>query len=241
MLALTALAAVRNCRFLHPPLCTDFRNLALTPTVRSMLTFNEVVALIASQPQPLLVAIDGLPLSGKTTLAQQVIRELGAECLGLDDLVRPAAEWSSREKPSFPFDFIRYDEFADAVRSLAHNRCCRFHPYNWEMGRIEALPKVVRGDGIALVEGVSALHPDLTPLYDLRVWIESDAETTLAASFERGIGSWACEWEFLFLPSVALYLQTDPKARADVVALGRGMHLIGERAKTIDDRHAQNS
>ena len=69
----------------------------------------------------------------------------------------------------------------------------------------------MRGDGIALVEGVSALHPDLAPLYDLRVWVESDAETTLAASFERGVGSWAREWEFMFLPSVGLYLKTDPK------------------------------
>jgi uridine kinase len=42
-----------------------------------MLTFNEVVALIASRPAPQLVTIDGLPLSGKTTLAQRVIKELG--------------------------------------------------------------------------------------------------------------------------------------------------------------------
>ena len=82
----------------------------------------------------------------------------------------------------------------------------------------------MRGDGIALVEGVSALHPDLASLYDLRVWIESDAETTLAASLERGVGPWAREWEFMFLPSVELYLQTDPKARANVVASGRGAH-----------------
>ena len=33
-----------------------------------------------------------------------------------------------------------------------------------------------------LVEGVSVLHPDLAPLYDLRIWVESDPETTLAAS-----------------------------------------------------------
>ena len=187
-----------------------------------MLTFNEVVALIASRPRPQLVAIDGLPLSGKSTLAQRLIEELGAECLGLDDLVRPEVEWPSRDTPSFPFNFVRYDEFVDAVRSLARNRCCSFHPYNWETGCIEGLPKVVRGDDIALVEGVSALHPDLAPLYDLRIWVESDAETTLAASFEGGVGSWAREWEFMFLPSVKLYLQTDPKARADVVALGRG-------------------
>ena len=68
----------------------------------SMLTFNEVVALVGSRPKPLLVAIDGLPLSGKTTLALRLIKELGAECLGLDDLVRPEAEWPSRDKPSFP-------------------------------------------------------------------------------------------------------------------------------------------
>jgi hypothetical protein len=41
-----------------------------------MLTFDEVIALVASKPKPLLVAIDGLPLSGKTTLALRSSRNL---------------------------------------------------------------------------------------------------------------------------------------------------------------------
>jgi hypothetical protein len=97
-------------------------------------------------------------------------------------------------------------------------------PYDWDTGHIARELKVIRGDGIALVEGVSVLHPDLAPLYDLRIWVESDPETTLAASLERGVGSWAHEWQFMFLPSVELYLRTDPKSRADVVALGRGLY-----------------
>ena len=189
-----------------------------------MLTFDEVIALVASKPKPLLVAIDGLPLSGKTTLALRLIEEFGAECMGLHDFVRPEAEWPSRDTPSFPFDYIRYGEFVTAVRSLAHDRRCFFHPYEWDTGNIAREPTVSRGDGIALVEGVSVLHPDLAPLYDLRVWVESDPETTLAASLERGVGSWVHEWQFMFLPSVELYLRTDPKSRADVVALGRGLH-----------------
>ena len=187
-----------------------------------MLTFAEVIALVASKPKPLLVAIDGLPLSGKTTLALRLIEEFGAECMGLHDFVRPEAEWPSRDTPSFPFDFIRYSEFGTAVRSLAHDRSCFFHPYDWDTGQIAREPKVIRGDGIALVEGVSVLHPDLASLYDLRIWVESDPETTVAASLERGVGSWAHEWQFMFLPSVELYLRTAPKSRADVVALGRG-------------------
>ena len=104
-----------------------------------MLTFDEVVALVASPPKPLLVAIDGLPLSGKTSLAQQIIEELGAECL---------------------FDFVRYDEFVDAVRSLAHNRCCSFHPYNWETGRIES--ELSRNVVIGVFEKIADEHSFLT-------------------------------------------------------------------------------
>jgi len=200
---------------------TDFREIALSLTSLSMLTFDEVIALVALKPKPLLVAIDGLPLSGKTTLALRLIEEFGAECMGLDDFVRPEEEWPSRDTPSFPFDYIRYNEFVTAIRSLAHNRRCVFHPYNWETGHTADEQKMVRGDGIALVEGVSVLHPELAPLYDLRIWVESDPETTLAASLERGVGSWAHEWQFMFLPSVELYLRTDPKSRADVIALGR--------------------
>jgi uridine kinase len=81
-----------------------------------MLTFDEVIALVASKPKSLLVAIDGLPLAGKTTLALRLIKEFDAECMGLDDFVRPEAEWPCRDRPSFPFDWIRYSELVTAVR-----------------------------------------------------------------------------------------------------------------------------
>ena len=78
-------------------------------------------------------------------------------------------------------------------------------------------------DEPVIVEGVSSLHPDLARLYDLRIWVESDAATVLAAAGARGVGNWAREWEIMFVPSVALYLQTDPIGRADVLAAGRGV------------------
>jgi len=88
--------------------------------------------------------------------------------------------------PLIPIGLGSLCELVTAIRSLAHNRHCVFHPYDWETGHTADERKVIRGDGIALAEGVSVLHPDLAPLYDLRIWVESDPETTLAASLERG-------------------------------------------------------
>jgi uridine kinase len=187
-----------------------------------MLDFDEVIARTVDRSPLRLVAIDGLPLAGKSTLADRLASAMGAQCVRLDDFVKPEAEWRSHDRPSFPFDFIRYDEFLAAVKGLATKGVCSYRPYDWEIGGIGHESRQVQVDRPVVVEGVSALHPDLAPLYDLRIWIESDAASTLAASHERGVGQWAREWRELFLPSVDLYLRTRPQERADVVARGRG-------------------
>jgi hypothetical protein len=76
-----------------------------------------------------------------------------------------------------------------------------------------------------VIEGVSALNSALAPLYDLSFWVESDAETTLTASLARGVGDWTHEWRELFMPSVALYLASQPQQRADYRVRGRGAPL----------------
>ena len=188
-----------------------------------MLSFDEMIAFVGRWPQPRFLAIDGLPLAGKTTLAERLAAAVGGACVFLDDFIKPEREWRWRDRPSFPFDLVRYDEFAGAVRGLATDGECRYRPWDYRTGERADLDRVVRLlDGPVIVEGVSALHPDLAPLYDLRVWVESDAATVLDAARTRGVGSWAREWEVMFVPSVALYMRTDPIGRADLLAAGRG-------------------
>jgi hypothetical protein len=109
-----------------------------------------------------------------------------------------------------------------AVQALAAKGVCSFQPWDWVTFGIAREAREVRVDRPVVIEGVSALHTDLAPLYDLRIWVESDAASTLAASHARGVGQWAREWRELFLPSVELYLLTRPRERADIVARGRG-------------------
>lgn len=185
-----------------------------------MIDFDEAVA-VALQSDAKLVAIDGLPVSGKSTLAERFETELAATTLYLDDFIRPEAEWRGQIDPAFPFGYIRYDEYRAAVETVARRETARYRLYDWSLGKLSG-EKVIEPGGLVLIEGVSALHPALAPLYDLRLWVESDATTTLSASLARGVGDWEKEWRELFLPSVDLYLRTDPRKRADYLVAGRG-------------------
>lgn len=108
------------------------------------------------------------------------------------------------------------------MKALARDGSCSYRLYDWNTSRLGDEYRTVRLDRPVIVEGVSALHPELAPLYDLRFWIESDATTTLDASLKRGVGGWEREWRELFLPSVELYLQTNPRERAEFLVAGRG-------------------
>ena len=187
-----------------------------------MIDMDDVIALLRDRPAMRLVAIDGLPVSGKSTLAERLEAELSATTLYLDDFVRPEAEWRGVAEPAFPFPYIRYGDFCDAVRALARGDTACFQRYDWSIGRLADDQHVIHPGGLTLVEGVSALHPDLAPLYDLRLWMESDPATTLEASLARGVGTWEHDWRELFMPSVALYLATTPQQRADLRVRGRG-------------------
>jgi uridine kinase len=191
--------------------------------VRRMIDFDEAVALGSTHPDARLIAIDGLPVAGKSTLAGRIGTALGTEIIYLDDFVKPEAEWHSRTAPSFPFHFIRYDEFLNAVKSLANGGLCSYRLFDWETAKIRDEYRIVRLDRPVIVEGVSSLHPELTQLYDLRFWVESDAATTLQASLKRGVGNWEREWRELFLPSVDLYMRTAPQDRAEFLVAGRGV------------------
>jgi hypothetical protein len=205
--------------YLRTPICPRGEGVLWSTTLinapsQLMLDFEKIIARVVQQSPLRLVAIDGLPLAGKSTLADRLTLALGTECVRLDDFVKPEAEWRSHDQPSFPFDYIRYDEFVAAVSGLATSGLCSFRPFSFETG--------IRVDRPVIVEGVSALHPDLASSYDLRIWVESDAASTLAACGQRGMGPWAREWRELFLPSVDLYLETKPWERADILASGRG-------------------
>ena len=187
-----------------------------------LLTVEDVVTLVrARRPMPALLAIDGLPCSGKTTVADRLSATLGLPSLSLDDFVVPPAERPADIAPGFPFPFFRTDEIRTVVRTLAAGGVASFHPYDWDTERLSTeLRRVQRP---LILEGCSLLSNDLAE-FDLRLWVESDERTLVAAQRARDGDRDADKWRDLYLPSVKIYLDTTPWVRADHLVAGRDAH-----------------
>ncbi|MBN9335352.1 hypothetical protein [Devosia sp.] len=187
-----------------------------------MMTAEETIAFLQKRPDIRLIGIDGLPVSGKSTLAESLIDALGAKVIYFDDFILPKKDWPEPTEPGFPFLYVRYEEFFHAVEALATTGTCSYRLYDWASGALGGTRTIEARGGLVIVEGVSALSERISSLYDLRIWVASDAKTTLAAALARGVGSWEREWREFFMPSVERYLETKPQVRADIVVAGRG-------------------
>ena len=186
-------------------------------------TFDDIAERIRDLAAPGLIAIDGLPVSGKSTLADFLSKRLELDAVYLDDFVLPERLWPTDRQPAFPFGYIRYADFMAAVVSLATSGRAEFHPFDWASGNVAEAHRTVVLDRPVLIEGVSSLHPALCRHYALGVLVDSDRSTTFEAAAARGMGEWRTVWRDWFLPSVDLYFASNPAERADVHVAGRGI------------------
>ena len=182
------------------------------------------------------VAIDGLTASGKTSLGHEIAKGLarrGRPVLraSLDDFKRP---WSERHlydrvsgegyyRNAFDYDAARKllldpsDPTADGIVSL-----CSIDPIT----QIDhsSVTTAMPSNGVLVVDGVFAFHPEVNAYWDLRVWVEIDAELSVCRGIERDaemVGG-ADEAERLhrerYMVSERLYTsEVDPHSLVDVI------------------------
>ncbi|AKR56309.1 hypothetical protein XM25_10980 [Devosia sp. H5989] len=189
-----------------------------------MLRFDEVVAVLRERiERAQLIAIDGLPVSGKSTLAARLASTFDLDILPFDDFVLPRRMRQRSLGPAYPFPYFRVDDFRSAVRDLRQTGTCTYLPFDWKTGRLSRQTTTLARRGPVIVEGCATLDPLLADHYDLRLFVESDRATTFAARTLRDGQSDVMNWRELYLPSADLYLATDPRSRADFLVAGRGV------------------
>ncbi len=124
----------------------------------------------------LLLAIDGGSASGKTTLAALLAQRYGCPVFHMDDFfLRPEQRTPQRlAEPGGNVDRERF--FSEVLQPLRQGGPASYRRYDCQTGQL--LPPVLRQAGqLNVIEGAYSMHPELSALYDLSVFMAVSPET----------------------------------------------------------------
>ena len=168
----------------------------------------------------IIVAIDGAGGAGKSTLARG-IEDAFVGCVSIvrcDDFYRPlsGATLSPQEAYDNYFDWRRLRD--EALKPLRNGQTVRYQRYDWSTGRLTEWIDVEPRE-IVLIEGVFSMRPELRPMIDVAIFIETPREERMRRLLARPQpdASWIDQWmaaEDWYLENVA------PQHHADLVIEG---------------------
>ena len=145
-----------------------------------------IAPLLQSQPR-VLVAVDGMAASGKTTLAGALARRFARSAVvHMDDFTLPL----DRRYPGYFEDALsnadvgRFDR--EVLAPLRAGLGARYRPYACHPEPGFLAPLTVAADAhLVIVEGAYCLHPQLAGRYDLRVLYTVSPRTQRARILRR--------------------------------------------------------
>lgn len=207
------------------------------------MTRNELLQFLAKRilgiqkGTPVLIGIDGVDASGKTTLADQLGEYLSGSCR---DIIRVSIDGFHNPAK------VRYQKGNDSpegyyYHSFNHEAIAKVLLDPLSAGRLEyksaifdyrtdsevVLPaQKATNDSILLMEGIFLFRPELIKYWDLKIFLDVDFKFTLQRAIKRvaereHIGS---DQEIIeryntrYIPGQKLYFQeVSPKDKADIV------------------------
>jgi uridine kinase len=167
------------------------------------------------QKEVILVAIDGVGGSGKTTLAKLLQKAFSPSTIvQLDDFYSPILQAA---------DLPRLKD--QVILPLRDKKKAKYQVYDWKSEKLSDW-HTVSPEGVIIFEGVFALDKQICRYYDIRIWIEYPAEL----GFERGVARDIAgdgvdnseKWKKIWMPLEKKYInEQHPMESADFILDGR--------------------
>jgi uridine kinase len=134
-------------------------------------------------------AIDGGAGAGKSTLAKGTRDRLGGvSILRADHFFRPLNEYPAARLPPeeayrlyFPWERM----CEEALLPLRRGQPARYQRYDWETDRLNQWV-IVEPNEVILIEGVYSTRPELRPLIDIAIFVETPRDERRKRMLARG-------------------------------------------------------
>lgn len=189
----------------------------------------------ACGPTRVRVAVDGRTAAGKTTLGHELAKllaDMGCVVLrsSLDDFKRPWSERHLYDRTSGEGYYRNAYDF-HAIRTLLLEPAAPNGSGLVALCSIDPLTQVDHSkehvmmpeDGVLIVDSVFALRPELNGYWDLRIWIDIEAELSISRGIDRDAPREGAEvaealHRARYGVSEEIYIaEVDPLALADVI------------------------
>ena len=189
--------------------------------------------------QPIVIAVAGGTASGKTTVAKEILRRVGAEhiaCIPHDAYYRDLSHLPPSERAQVNFDHPDSLETNLLIRHLKELRAkmaveipvydFTTHTRTQETRRVEPAP-------VILVEGILIfVEPELRELFDVKLYVDSDADERFIRRLQRDIEergrtvNSVCEQYLATVRPMHLEFVEPSKRYADVIIPGGGFNEV---------------
>ncbi len=188
-----------------------------------MITKEEAAARIAAllvKQERVIVALDGMSCSGKTTLAKALAENFSGAVVHMDDFFLPADRFTA-EMQALPGGNMDRDRFkAEVLEPLKAGRDFCYAPFSCKEQAL--LPEKTAVSGrLIVVEGAYALLPDWGKYWDLALFLQVSMEEQQGRLLLRNGAKGMVPFLMRWIPREEAYFTAcDVKSRCDAVVDG---------------------
>lgn len=168
---------------------------------------DEIERLLESEKRVLIISVDGMCASGKSTLGFYLQQTFDANLFHMDDFFLEK-EKRTAERMSQIAGNIDYERFySEVLIPVAEEGRIEYRPYSCKTGEYEE-ERVIDNKRLNIVEGSYSNHSYFGELYDLRFFVEISPQLQISRirirNGEEGLVSFRNEW----IPREETYFKT---------------------------------
>jgi len=145
----------------------------------------------------IVIAIDGMSCSGKTTLANKIANKYNASTIHMDDFFLPLEKRTEERLNEAGGNFDR-ERFKDEIMKNIGNSFS-YGKFNCKKMKIDT-EVFIKFSPVTIIEGSYSMHPELTDIYDLKICTKVSETTQITRLKQRESISLIEKFLYIWIP-----------------------------------------